>query len=84
MARKGGELLDERADSRDGWLANNQFDRDGDHAAAHHFGDGGHGGRDGCHYLPAIVARVCGRWQRCASTAVAVACAVGSSLGGLW
>ena len=46
VAREGGELLDERVDSTEGWLDDNRIDRDGDHVAAHHFGDGGHGGRD--------------------------------------
>ena len=32
-------------------MADNRLDRDGDHAAAHHFSDDGHGGRDGCHYF---------------------------------
>ena len=46
---EGGDLLDDRADGREGWLADNQLDRDGNHVAAHHFGDSGHGGRDGYH-----------------------------------
>ena len=61
VARKGGELLDECADGGEGWVSEDRLDRDGDHAAARHFNDGGHGGCDGRHYSPATVARVCGR-----------------------
>ena len=61
MAREGGELLDEYAHGREGWLANDWLNRDSDHAAAHHFSDGGHGGCDRRHYSPATVAHVCGR-----------------------
>ena len=48
---EGGELLDKRADGGEGWLADDRLNRDGDHASAHYFYDGGHGGRDGCHYF---------------------------------
>ena len=51
MARKGGELLEQSAAGGEGWLANDRLDWDSDYAAAHNFGDGGHGGHDGCHHF---------------------------------
>ena len=73
-------MLDECADGGEGWLANYRLDRYGDHADAHHFSDGGHGGFDGCHYSLVTVARVCGRnvvprcrWWWCARVAAALA-----------
>ena len=44
--RKGGEIINERADGGEGWLTDDRFDRDGLHLSAHHFGDGSHVGRD--------------------------------------
>ena len=49
VRRKRGELLDEFADGGDSRLANDGVQRNGRHAAADHFRDGGDGGRMGGH-----------------------------------
>ena len=88
LACKGGDLINKRGDGRDGGFANNRLNRDGDHAATHHFGDGGHGGCDGSHYFPATVARVlvgCNilprrrRWWCARAAAASAACGDGGA-----
>ena len=49
VRRKRGELLDEFAYGGESRLANNGVQRNGRHAAADHFPDGGDGGRVGGH-----------------------------------